>query len=176
MSDKDYRELQISSSQLVLILVGILVLSVVVFLLGISVGKKQTKIAQNIQISPNSNIENVKEEKVPPVEESKEGIIKELASHRKATEKLEQKPESVEKQNLYYIQVGAFNNKKAAKSVSEEFKKQGFSSLVFDPFPKDKKSIFRVRIGGYKTKEEAENVKKKLIKEGKRKDYFLVKY
>ena len=39
MGSKDYRELQLSSSQLILIFIAILVLGIVVFLLGVSVGK-----------------------------------------------------------------------------------------------------------------------------------------
>ena len=44
MSDKNFRELQVSSSQLVVIFLAILILGLVIFLLGVSVGKKQTEI------------------------------------------------------------------------------------------------------------------------------------
>jgi cell division septation protein DedD len=43
--DKPFRELQFSSTQLVVVFLGILVLGVFIFLLGISVGKKQGQLA-----------------------------------------------------------------------------------------------------------------------------------
>lgn len=43
--DKPFRELQFSSAQLVVVFLGILVLGVFIFLLGISVGKKQSQLA-----------------------------------------------------------------------------------------------------------------------------------
>jgi DedD protein len=43
--DKPFRELQFSSAQLVVVFLGILILGVFIFLLGISVGKKQNQLA-----------------------------------------------------------------------------------------------------------------------------------
>ena len=44
MSAKDYRELQLTSTQLALIFIAILALGVIIFLLGVSVGKKQATL------------------------------------------------------------------------------------------------------------------------------------
>lgn len=50
MTTKDYREIQVSSSVLIFVFIGVLVLGVFVFLLGVSVGKKQAAIAAPSQV------------------------------------------------------------------------------------------------------------------------------
>ena len=44
MKNKDFREIQVSSSLLVVIFLGVLALGVFIFLLGVSVGKKQVRL------------------------------------------------------------------------------------------------------------------------------------
>lgn len=175
MRDKDFRELQLSSTQLVIIFLAILILGVVIFLLGVSVGKKQAQILGESAIASKPDMEQVKEKTLPPVKEPKNAISKELASHQKIKEK-KQKPTIVaEKKNLYYVQVGAFKDKRAAFSFVEPFKKKGYPYLVLDPLPSDNNPVFRVRIGGYKTREKAEEVRARLRAEAKEKvDYFIV--
>jgi cell division septation protein DedD len=65
MAGKDFREIQISSSLLVVIFLGVLALGVFVFLLGVSVGKKQAAIASGIQAVATPIQEPAKE---PPAE------------------------------------------------------------------------------------------------------------
>jgi cell division septation protein DedD len=50
MKAKDFRELQVSSSLLVVIFLCVLVLGVFIFLLGVSVGKKQVQISAATQV------------------------------------------------------------------------------------------------------------------------------
>jgi len=50
MKTKDFRELQVSSSLLVVIFLCVLVLGVFIFLLGVSVGKKQVQISAATQV------------------------------------------------------------------------------------------------------------------------------
>lgn len=183
MRNKDYRELQVSSSQLVLLFLGIIILGIVIFLLGVSVGKKHAQIVKSSQIATHNITENVKQEKPVPVKESEDSISKELASHEKDKKELEKpapppSPPPIKKQNLYYVQVGAFRIKESALSLAQRLKDNGYSSIVLDPFPNDKRDIYRIRIGGFETKEQAEAIKAKLAKsEGKKKsDYFIVRY
>ncbi|MEA3421790.1 MAG: SPOR domain-containing protein [Acidobacteriota bacterium] len=180
MRNKDYRELQVSSSQLVLLFLGIIILGIVIFLLGVSVGKKHAQIVKSSQITTHNITENFKQEKPVPVKEPEDSISKELASHEKAKKELEKPapPSPTKKQNLYYVQVGAFHIKESALSLAQRLKDNGYSSIVLDPFPNDKKDIYRIRIGGFETKEQAEAIKAKLAKsEGKKKsDYFIVRY
>ena len=52
MKNKEYRELQITSSQLVVIFLAIIILGIVIFLLGVSVGKKQALAVSETQLLP----------------------------------------------------------------------------------------------------------------------------
>lgn len=176
MKGKDYREVQLASSHLVFIFIGILILGVVIFLLGVSVGKKQAQIIRDSGISSETKIEEVKEKTPLPPQEPKDAISKELASYQKIKEETQKKATGGEKENLYYIQVGAFKNKNAAYSFAEKFKKKGYPSTALDPFPSDKNPVYRVRLGGFPTREQAEEFRQKLIQSEKKKksDYFII--
>jgi len=189
MRDKDYREIQLSSSLLVFIFIGILILGVVIFLLGVSVGKKQAQIMRSSEFAAGAEeagagVERVTEKPVAPVKEEPKGVIsQELASHQKSKEKeaTARKPSAKEVKpgtgGIYFIQVGAFKDKKAANIMAEKFRKKGYSPLVLDPFPTDKNPVYRVRLGSFKSLEDAKAFKQKLIQAEKRKkvDYFIVK-
>ncbi len=177
MKNRNYREVQFSSPQLVFIFVGILVLGVVIFLLGVSVGKKQAQIVKKTEIPVTAAAEKPKEASLPsPAPEAKDLISKELASHQKALEETQKKAPLVQKKDLFYIQVGAFDTKEGASSFAKEFEKRGYSVVVLDPFPSDKKPFYRVRIGGFETLEKAEEAKARLKSEAKGKvDYFITK-
>ena len=82
MRNKDYRELQISSSQLVVIFLSIIVLGIVIFLLGVSVGKKHAQIAAKTQIPEKITTEMVTEQKPQPAEAAETSITEELVSHQ----------------------------------------------------------------------------------------------
>lgn len=178
MKNKDYRELQLSSPQVVLIFLGILILGVVVFLFGVSVGKKQAQMALKSQISPEEPVEQVEQKEPQPVQnpeetQPKETIRKELASHQKIQEETQKGKIS----SFYYIQVGAFNKKEGAHSFAEKFRKMGYEAAVLKPFPSDRKPVYRVRLGGYSTKKEAQRIKAELIEsQGKKEsDYFIIR-
>ncbi len=176
MKNKDYREVQLTSSQLVFIFLGILILGVVIFLLGVSVGKKQAQIARESELPAQAKLDQAKDKEIMPSTKPKDAIGKELASHQKVKAKTQKKTPAAGKKGLFYIQVGAFNNRVPASAFAEEFKKKGYTALVLDPFPSDRKTVFRVRIGGYETREEAEEVNRQLKSESKKKrDYFVVK-
>lgn len=181
-NNKNYRELQLSSPQVVLIFVGILLLGVIVFLLGVSVGKKQARMAQKSNLEQNQSIEQVQKEKPLPLqkseqEQSKHTISRELASHQK-NKPQSQKEETEKTSSFYYIQVGAFSDQQRAQSFAQKFEKMGYQIVIFKPFPRDKKTVYRVRLGGYSTKEEALQVKEELLEAlGKKEsDYFIIKY
>ncbi len=173
MKNKDYRELQLSSSQLFFIFLAILILGVVIFLLGVSMGKKQAQIMKGTQIAAK---EKAGDQTSPPAEESKESISKELASLQKATEETQKQPAVSDDRTLFYVQVGAFNRRAVAVSFADVFKQRGYPAIVLDPFPSDRREIFRVRIGGYATREEAAEVITKIQSETSRAtDYFVIR-
>ncbi|MGD9345610.1 MAG: SPOR domain-containing protein [Candidatus Aminicenantes bacterium] len=189
MTNKDYRELQLSSSQLVLIFIAILALGVVIFLLGVSVGKKQAQITDTTQFASEPLTEKVVEEKPEPIakpeeqagetekpsEQPKDAIQQELASHQKVKEETKAKPAPIPRSSGYYIQIGAFKNRDSAYSMAEELKDQGYPAQVFDPSPSDTNPLYKVRVGGYETRAQAEAELDKLAQaQGKQKsDYFI---
>ncbi len=179
MNDRDYRELQLSSTHLVLIFLSIIALGVIIFLLGISVGKKQAEVSKEI-LMPTEHITEqagillpqaevqIKEAQKPPSEKPKPS--------KKPTETRTKTPAVKAEKNLYYVQIGAYSKKDGAMRLAEQFKNRGYPTVIIDPFSTDRKAIFRVRIGGYKTREEATNVKQELLKiTGKKNtDYFVI--
>ena len=61
MKDREYRELQLSSSLLIFIFLVIIVLGIAIFILGVSVGKKQAVIAN--QVTTDQAFEKLEEQK-----------------------------------------------------------------------------------------------------------------
>jgi cell division septation protein DedD len=193
MSNKDYRELQLSSSQLILIFIAILVLGIVVFLLGVSVGKKQVKIQGDTQLA-SQPAEQITQEKPVPQKEVSESIDQELASHAKAQEekvpeeKIEAQPAkpkpkptqqapAAQAQNNYWIQVGAFSSQQNANAMAEEYKSKGYNAVVLAPSSSDRTKLYRVRLGGYATREEAEQARDNLARQEQKQktDYLIVR-
>ena len=188
MRNKDYRELQLSSSLLIFIFLGIIIVGIVIFLLGVSVGKKQTQLAENTQISPDETLEQVTASKPKPVQEP-DPISKEIASHQEPANK---KPQPIEKKPsspppsapqtkasgpLYYIQMGAYSSKSSAENLVARYKRMGYNALVLEPFSSDRRNIYRVRVGGYQTQEQAAQAKAELVKAENKKDsdFFIVR-
>jgi len=61
MKSREFREIQVSSTQLAIIFLGILAIGVVIFLLGVSVGKKQIQAAQKANVIAPKEPEQIKE-------------------------------------------------------------------------------------------------------------------
>ena len=181
MKNKDYRELQISSSLLVFIFLAIIVLGIIIFLLGVSVGKKQTFIAESTSFGSTDQIERVIEDKPVQLEKPKDVISEEIASHEKIEEEKEKLPpppsSQVVEKNLFYIQVGAYKNKQGAEDHSGKLKKQGFTSRVYTPSPTDSRQLYKIKVGGFKTREQAEKVLERIASTEKKSasDYFIIK-
>jgi cell division septation protein DedD len=194
MSNKDYRELQLSSSQLILIFIAILVLGIVVFLLGVSVGKKQGKIIEETQLAEKP-AEQINQQKPVPQKESADPISQELESHKKAgeekvqEEKIKSQPTAKPKvespkptatsqsQNVYWIQVGAYSSQQNANTLVEGYKGKGYNAIVIEPSQTDRRKFYRVRLGGYPTREQAEKARDELAREENKKesDYLIIR-
>jgi cell division septation protein DedD len=195
MSNKDYRELQLSSSQLILIFIAILVLGIVVFLLGVSVGKKQGKIVEETQLAAKP-AEQITQQKPVPQKESADPISQELESHKKAgeekvqEEKIEAQPAAAkpkveprktaaasQSQDVYWIQIGAYSSQQNASALVEEYKRNGYNAILIEPSASDRRKLYRVRLGGYPTREQAENARNELArKENKNaSDYLIIR-
>jgi len=201
MKNKDFREIQVSSSLLVVIFLGVLALGVFIFLLGVSVGKKQAGIASPTQIVTQQIPEPVKEPPVkptssetaseaaanpiagdtrpaaePPAPKSsvKEPVV-EKAPASKAPAEAKKAP-AVSSSGLYYVQVAAFTERSQAQAAADRFKKQGYTAVVASPRPSDTRTWYRVRLGGYATRERAADLLTKLnAAAGKKTDYQIVR-
>jgi cell division septation protein DedD len=166
MKNNEFREIQVSSSALVFIFLAILVLGVFIFLLGVSVGKKQAQMTGPTTLLAQRTTETVTQQ--PPVVNPPETTA---PPENQVQEKKVEPPAS-----NYYIQVAAFFEKSQAATMAANFKKQGYSVLVLDPLPTDKKMVYRVRLGGYSTREKAAQDLAKLNSSSKKKTgYYITK-
>lgn len=174
MSNKDYRELQISSSQLVIIFLAIIVLGVIIFLLGISVGKKQSEILLASQMKGEMAAEPITQEKVLPLEKPEEKVVSE-DSAEETKSPAPAAPTEKRPQNLnWFIQVGAFRSSEGAQSVADQFREEGHSAVVLNPNSSERSGLYRVRIGGYATREIAENAKAQMVKKDPKASEYLI--
>ncbi len=202
MKAKDFREIQVSSTLLVVIFLCVLVLGVFIFLMGVSVGKKQVQItaatrvvAQQIQ-EPAKDPGAPKTEDQPPAKSEPEAKTQatppsSLAPDKPAGQGSSSKaPTTAAKttaapaktaapasgSGLFYVQVSAVTDKAQAAAEAEKFRKKGYPVVVADPRPSDTKTWYRVRVGGYPTREKAAEVLTKLNEAAKKKtDYRIIK-
>jgi len=182
MANKDYREIQISSSLLVFIFIGVLVLGVFVFLLGVSVGKKQALVSPPAQILTERIQEPLKE----PVTRPETGKAAEESVKPETQPVKPQKSSPASSQptvktsppplGLYYVQVAAFTTRAQAQTSAESYRRQGYPVIITEPKPTDSKAWFRVRIGAYDTREKAVATLEKLnAAAGRKTDFRVVK-
>jgi len=183
MRNKEFREVQVSSSGLVFIFLAILVLGVFIFLLGVSVGKKQVRMAGPTTILARPATETVSEQP-PTVIKDQTAMAEPAGGSEVKPDAKSQVPETATKvpavaekpaprttalkpappttSGSYYIQIGAFNEKSQADAFAARFKGQGYPAVVMNPFPSDRRATYRVRLVGYKTKEQASQMLAKL--------------
>jgi cell division protein FtsN len=188
MKNKEFREIQVSSSALIFIFLAILVLGVFIFLLGVSVGKKQAQMAGPTTLLAQRTTETVTQQPpvvnppettAPPETQVPEKKVEPLASNPQVQEEKKKvvppaETKAAAKTGLFYIQVAAFFDKSQATTMAAKFKKQGYSVLVLDPLPTDKKMVYRVRLGGYSTREMASQDLTKLNSASKKKTGYYV--
>lgn len=204
MKNKDYRELQISSSVLIFIFIGVIIVGIVIFLLGVSVGKKQAA-ASGIPAAPQSQLEEVVAEKPKTAAEQDDPISQELEGHQAAQQESLEQPEEVSQPEVktkppaekpapakstpppakstaapggnFFLQIGAFRNRESAEAVVEKYGSMGFPGQVIVPAAGDNRQLYRVVLGGYNTRADAERAKAQLVEtEGqKASEYFIVR-
>jgi cell division septation protein DedD len=191
MANKDFREIQVSSSLLVVIFLGVLALGVFIFLLGVSVGKNQARLSAPTQVVTQQIPEPVKEPPVKPTAAEigtaptsvpisggpsqsapRDPVVKPPAEKPPAEAK---KAPAVTPSGLYYVQVAAFTDRAQAQAAADKYKKQGYTVVVANPKPADTKTWYRVRLGGYTSRDRAETLLDKLnAAAGKKTDFRVV--
>jgi cell division septation protein DedD len=205
MKNKDFREIQVSSSLLVAIFLGVLALGVFIFLLGVSVGKKQVRLSGPTQVVTQQIQEPVKEPTVKPTVEETENdspapasslasssvppstktSADELASKSSPPASSVKAPApkpateipktSAAAKGLWYVQVLSTDSKAKAQAAADRYKKQGLSAMILSPQAGEK--LYKVRLGGFSSKTQAVDLKNRInAAEGGNKDYWVVKY
>ncbi len=201
MRNKEFREVQVSSSGLVFIFLAILVLGVFIFLLGVSVGKKQVQMAGPTTLLARPATETVTEEP-PTVLKDQPSALAQAAGSEQAPDVKSRVPETTAEVSppvaekpaprtyvpepaaakpaaspgTYYIQVGAFNEKSQADALAARFKGQGYPALVLSPFSSDRRPTYRVRLVGYGSKDQASQALARLNSAStKRTGYYIRK-
>lgn len=196
MKNKDFREIQVSSSLLVAIFLGVLALGVFIFLLGVSVGKKQARLSGPTQVVTQQIQEPVKEPTVKPTVEETENApagpasspaspsippstktpADEIASKAPAPKPATEAPKTAAAaKGLWYVQVLSTDSKAKAQAAADRYKKQGLSAMILSPQAGEK--LYKVRLGGFSSKTQAVELKNKInAAEGGNKDYWVVKY
>jgi len=204
MKSREFREIQVSSTQLAIIFLGILVIGVVIFLLGVSVGKKHTQVALKANVIAQKEPEQLKEklvtlpqvkttqgaageagEKPAPAEATpakttfvpKKTADKPAIEPQPAESKAQPQvglPASAEKKGQFYVQVGALAERQAAQDTAQKYRNMGYPVILMEPQITDKKPVFRVRIGGFATREQAEAAREKLSSGAGRKTDFFI--
>jgi cell division septation protein DedD len=169
--NKEFRELQFSSTQLVFVFLAILVLGVFIFLLGVSVGKKQGQLTAEAGLPGQLKTEKVAEKQIVPTEAGAANIQKELQSHKQAKQEAvktgaptEAKPES--KQTVESQKPSSKTETPPAKEKSGEAKAQTAAEKPAVKAADAKPDIqFFIQAGAFADKAAASTYAKKLEKE-----------
>jgi cell division septation protein DedD len=185
MRNKDFREIQVSSSLLVVIFLGVLALGVFIFLLGVNVGKNQVRIAARTQVVTEPIPEPVKDPAPVGLPEEQAATAKretspkvspggaKAATAQPRTETKTAPPATGS--GLYYVQVAAFTERPPAAALADKYRKQGYTAIVTEPRPGESRTWYRVRLGGYSSRDRAVDLLNKLnAAETKNTDYRVV--
>ena len=157
MKNREFREVQVSSTQLAIIFLGILIIGVVIFLLGVSVGKKHAQVAQKANVIAQKEPEQIKEKIVslPRVKPGQETTRE--AAEKPAPEKTESAPAKKD----IIPKMPAEKPKVEPQPV--EPKPQ---SKVDQKSSVEQRNLFYVQVGALAEKQEAQEVAQRFRKLG----------
>jgi cell division septation protein DedD len=187
--DEGFREIQLSGKQLVFVAMAGVVIAVVIFLMGVQVGRGV--LAQRGLPDVNAASSGAETEPPPPPASAGPGpgapvaageqlsYAERLSASEPTPEKLiaprpepaRAKPDAPEPAaspdpagSGFSIQVAALREREEADTIVKRLVAKGYPAYVASPI-KEKVPIFRVRIGKYKDRHEADTVAAKLQKE-----------
>jgi cell division protein FtsN len=146
MRNKEFREVQVSSSGLVFIFLAILVLGVFIFLLGVSVGKKQVRMAGPTTILARPATETVSEQ--PPT------VIKDQTAMAEPAGGSEVKPDAKSQVPETATKVPAVAEKPAPRTTA--LKPAATRSAATKPAPPTTSGSYYIQIGAFNEKSQAD--------------------
>jgi cell division septation protein DedD len=192
MKNKDFREIQVSSTLLIVIFLGVLALGVFIFLLGVSVGKRQAAVSSPTQIVTQQIPEPVKEPSVKPTASETESnpstlapggggsqqaasqpavdvqaskpVLKEIPAAKAPISKspTETKKAPASPTGGLYYVQIAAFTERAQAQALADKYKKQGYTPVIDPRETSTKTWYRVRLGGYATRDRAVDLLDKL--------------
>lgn len=194
MSEEGFHEIQLSGKQLVFLFMATTVVSVVIFLCGVLVGRgvrAETIVADATGTSLDAAAEQPQAlsdtaqgaaaEAPVPVEEGPDQFsyherlqqpVADTVEPPPATPDAAPAPPAVEETappagSGWVAQIGAYKDRATADRIVDTLKRQQFPAFVLAPTPGSPTASFRVRVGPYRERREAENVAGRLQREYK---------
>ncbi len=187
MTDREFREIQLSGKQLVFLFISAVVVAVVIFLLGVAVGR-DVRSAADTQMAGAGATETVVPDD-PPAQPVQDLAYHDLLTGSGApaptpapntgpppsppTETTPppaappaQEPAATAVTGDWFLQVGAYGGRQAADGVIARLKKLNVPAFVLVPGAGSSDRLFRVRVGPYATRAEADGVRVRLEREG----------
>lgn len=193
MTEREFHEIQLSGKQLVFLFISAVVLAVVIFLLGVAVGRGVRGAVSDAPIEADAGTETVvpAEPTAQPAQELGYHDLLAGATGTPANPPAENAappatpppaapatpvtppvepaatPPSTERPTGgWFLQVGAYSGRQAADAQVTALKKLDVPAFVLVPGAGSPDRLFRVRIGPYATQAEADGVRTRLTREG----------
>lgn len=186
MTDREFREIQLNRKQLVFLFISAVVVAVVIFLLGVAVGRDVRGTAMDGMAASAGSTDMV-----VPIDPQAQPV-QDLAYHDLLTgsgsgtpapttgppptppvETAPVPPPAAEPAATppaatgdWFLQVGAYSARQAADGVMANLKKLDVPAFVLVPTAGSPDRLFRVRVGPYATRDEADGVRTRLVREG----------
>lgn len=187
MTDREFREIQLSGKQLVFLFISAVVVAVVIFLLGVAVGR-DVRSAADTQSASASGTETVVpvDPQAPPVQD--------LAYHDLLTGSgapaptppastgppptppnettpppatpPAQEPAPAAATGDWFLQIGAYGGRSTADGMVANLKKLDVPAFVLVPGAGSPDRLFRVRVGPYATRNDADAVRVRIVRAG----------
>ena len=195
MSEEGFHEIQLSGKQLVFLFMATTVVSVVIFLCGVLVGRgvrAETIVADATGTSLELPVEqpqpltdpstDTSAEAPVPVEEGPDQFSYHERLQQPVAETVEPPPATPETpaaepetapveapappaSSGWVAQIGAYKDRATANRIVETLKRQNFPAFILAPTAGSPTATFRVRVGPYRDRREAENVAGRLQRE-----------
>ena len=181
MTDREYREIQLSTKQVVFLGISVIVMAVVIFLLGVAVGRDVR--GTDVPVSAAMGTETLVPDELP-VQPAQELSYHDLLVGPAAAGTTSAPPDVLPPDPVptpvveepppappavtgdWFLQVGAFSGRQAADGLVANLKKLDTPAFVLVPTAGAADRLFRVRVGPYATQPEAEAVRARLVREG----------
>jgi DedD protein len=194
MSEEGFHEIQLSGKQLVFLFMATTVVSVVIFLCGVLVGRgvrAETIVADATGTSLDTLVDQAdapadagqdpSAEPPPPVQEEPDQFSYHERLQRADPAAATEEPPPVTPdppappppaaaaapgpESGWVVQIGAYKDRATADRVVATLKRQQFPAFVLAPTPGSPTATFRVRVGPYNARPEAEGIAERLKRE-----------